>query len=267
MKKVVKVILLSIGCVLGGIILLLLTLLIVDKCFLHRYDFITAVENCDKFLSNNIDDLTQIANRVLSTKSVERDVKIKGVFRPIRYISYYNGTNYPEYYDMAKEEYVSIDLDAQGMLGGQYWGLLYIPENSYHGEEDIYIWDEKKERGEGNNIMIRGKLRDNWFFYYDDYDGFIEYIDEIKAIKLAQKYVEDNCKEEFKETIKNFEEPGVNWVSVKNKTLYYNKDKEDKISSVCWKIEFSTDLDAFVGTYDVHVDFVSGKVYGTSIGV
>jgi len=36
---------------------------------------------------------------------------------------------------------------------------------------------------------------------------------------------------------------------------------------VCWKIEFSTDLDAFVGTYDVHVDFVSGKVYGTSIGV
>jgi len=79
--------------------------------------------------------------------------------------------------------------------------------------------------------------------------------------------VEDNCKEEFKETIKNFEEPGVNWVSVKNKTLYYNKDKEDKISSVCWKIEFSTDLDAFVGTYDVHVDFVSGKVYGTSIGV
>ena len=57
------------------------------------------------------------------------------------------------------------------MLGGQYYGLIYSQNN-----HDGLI--KNKEIG-GNNIFIRQKITDNWYFYYDDYDGKVD----VKKIK------------------------------------------------------------------------------------
>lgn len=40
--------------------------------------------------------------------------------------------------------------------------------------DTIQIYDEKETTGEGNNIFIREKIKDNWYFYYDDYDGTVD---------------------------------------------------------------------------------------------
>ena len=63
------------------------------------------------------------------------------------------------------------------MLGGQYYGLIYIKEYN----DELIIYDEFKETGTGNNIFIRKKIKDNWYIYYDDFDGKVD----IKKIKGA----------------------------------------------------------------------------------
>lgn len=57
------------------------------------------------------------------------------------------------------------------MLGGQDWGLLYIPSNNYISNKKTYIYDEKTIKGKGNNIFIRKKIDKCCFFYYNDWDG------------------------------------------------------------------------------------------------
>ena len=49
------------------------------------------------------------------------------------------------------------------MLGGQYWYLLYCEDDFLDGK-NIYIYDEYKETGSGNNIFIVEKIKDNWYF-------------------------------------------------------------------------------------------------------
>lgn len=73
--------------------------------------------------------------------------------------------------EFKKLENVVFECKAQGILGGQSWGLLYIPSNEYLGEKKLYIYDEKEFKSDSNNVFIRKKLKKNWFFYYDDWDG------------------------------------------------------------------------------------------------
>ena len=61
------------------------------------------------------------------------------------------------------------------MLGGQNYGIIY----SKIDDEDFIVYDQKKVIGEGNNIFIREKLYDNWYFYYNDWDGEID-VNKIK---------------------------------------------------------------------------------------
>ena len=60
------------------------------------------------------------------------------------------------------------------MLGGQYYGLIYIQDKF----DELITYDGTKLENE-NNIFIREKLKDNWYFYYDDYDGKVN-IDKIR---------------------------------------------------------------------------------------
>ena len=55
------------------------------------------------------------------------------------------------------------------MLGGQYWGIIYAPNDDLLDGNTSSIYNEKEETG--NNIFIKEKIRDFWYFYYDDYDG------------------------------------------------------------------------------------------------
>lgn len=62
-----------------------------------------------------------------------------------------------------KLENIIFECGYQGMLGGQAWGLLYVPK-SEQLKENLYIYDEKKINKTGNNIFIRKRIRKNCFF-------------------------------------------------------------------------------------------------------
>ena len=107
--------------------------------------------------------MKKIAEEVYEDKS-----SIENPLENIRYAGYYYDYNLNF---KSKEAYIKFDIDAQGMLCGQYYGLIYSKNN-----HDELI--KNKEIG-GNNIFIRQKIKDNWYFYYDDYDGKVD----VKKIK------------------------------------------------------------------------------------
>ena len=111
------------------------------------------------YLNSNFEQLTKTAKKVIKDKP-EKGYN-NNIFKEIRYISYggssidVNG-NYATFY--FKDDGVVHDVD---------WGLIYSPSNTYEGEEQLYI---NRDSGH-NNIFIRKRISDNWFFYYDDFDG------------------------------------------------------------------------------------------------
>lgn len=58
-------------------------------------------------------------------------------------------------------------------MDGQYWDLIYCEEDYLDGK-NIDIYDEYKETGSGNNIFIVEKIRDNWYYSYQDWDGKVD---------------------------------------------------------------------------------------------
>lgn len=169
-EKVLKILLYSIVIFLIIISVLFVLFLGILGIFSDSFDYDSSKEKSTNFLNENIDELNELANYYLTNHNLEsKEFKIVSSIR-------YSKTNGIDGKDM---ENVRFDIDSQGMLGGQYYGLLYIPENNYLGEEDLYIYDENAVKGNGNNIFIRKKIRDNWFFYYDDFDGNVD----VKNIK------------------------------------------------------------------------------------
>ena len=65
------------------------------------------------------------------------------------------------------EDAVNFEIGSQGMLGGQYWRLVYTEKGNYRGEIEKYTYYEKN----GNNIAFAEKISENWYFYWIDYDG------------------------------------------------------------------------------------------------
>ena len=73
------------------------------------------------------------------------------------------------------KEYVYFEVGEQGFLGGQYWGIIYSKNDDIIGHNKIEIYDQYMDEGTGNNILITEKIKKNWYFYFIDYDGKIEY--------------------------------------------------------------------------------------------
>lgn len=60
---------------------------------------------------------------------------------------------------------VKFSVDAQGMLGGQYWDLVYTRSGLYENQSESYysLFDER--------IVTKGeKLDDHWWYIWRDYD-------------------------------------------------------------------------------------------------
>lgn len=112
-------------------------------------------------MNENEEELKKIVDEVYKNKSL-----IRNPYDGIRYVSY----NYSEDSNFKVIEYIDFSLDGQGMLGGQSYGLIYSNDMS----EELIIYDEFEERKDGNNIFIRQRIKDNWYFYYDDYDGKVD---------------------------------------------------------------------------------------------
>ena len=129
-----------------------------------------------KFLEKNIKELEEISKELILSKDTEWKKHDK--------LQYGYG-----YKDSNNKEYIQFDLDAQGFLGGQYWGLQYSPNDDYLDGANIKIYDEKERTGKGNDIFIIEKIKENWYFYYEDYDGKVN----IKTI--------ERCNMNYKELI------------------------------------------------------------------
>lgn len=137
-----------------------------------KFDFNSAKEETILYLKENKKELENIADELYKSKATRNN--------PYKNISYASYHNYPKNNNsLENTEYIIFDLDSQGMLGGQYYGLIYSKNKNIYNGNSLTIYDENKETGNGNNIEIRKKIDDNWFFYYDDYDGKVQ-INSIK---------------------------------------------------------------------------------------
>lgn len=133
----------------------------------NKFDYNEAKEYTIKYLNKNKNQLEIVVNELNKSK-----LSLKYPIKDISYASY----NYLTDFDFDnKTEYIIFDLNSQGILGGQYYGLIYTKNNKL----DLIIYDEYKETGTGNNIFIREKVKDNWYFYYDDFNGKVN-INKIK---------------------------------------------------------------------------------------
>ena len=115
----------------------------------HTYQ--SAKDFSESFLKHNQEELEDIAQDILKAKKTS--------------ISEYKKA-YEIKYD-EHEEAVNFEIGSQGLLGGQYWRLVYTEKGNYRGETDKYTYYEE----DGNNIAFAEKLNENWYFYWIDYDG------------------------------------------------------------------------------------------------
>ena len=108
-----------------------------------------AKKECEKALAEHRTEMEQIAADALEGNGA-------------------SGKFYDNYYYVDPENgYVVYEIDAQGMLGGQYWELVYTTDGTFGGETESYLYEETG----GNNIRKAEKLDAHWWYLWTDYDG------------------------------------------------------------------------------------------------
>jgi len=110
----------------------------------------TAKKECEKVL-----DRYQVEMEQIAADSLKLDKNISGEFKDYYYICY------------REEGLVTYSIDAQGMLGGQYWELVYSQDGTFYDETESYLYKETN----GNNIVRAEKLSQHWWYLWTDYDG------------------------------------------------------------------------------------------------
>lgn len=165
-KKIIIIFLIMFSIIIIGLLLIKLALDNFWNKENNRFDYNKAKQIAVKYLNNNEEQLKTIAEELYESKG-SKENPIENV-KSARY-DFFSHFNFKE-----NKEYIIFDIDAQGITGGQSYGIIYSKNNN----EDLIIYDEI-ERKTGNNIFIRKKIKDNWYFYYDDYDGKVD-IDKIR---------------------------------------------------------------------------------------
>ena len=170
MKKIFKIFVITVVAILIILFFWYCFLNLVWKKDFNRFDYDKSKKELMEFFKTNKKELEIIAEELYEKKTSKNNP-----YENIRYATYKNDS---EFSFLKKSEYIQFDIDAQGMLGGQYYGLIYIKDDIYNSD-DLFIYDENKETSKGNNIFIREKIANHWYYYYDDYDGKVN-IKEIK---------------------------------------------------------------------------------------
>lgn len=170
MKKTFKIFLITIVAIFIILFFGYCILNLLWKTDFNRFDYNKSKKESVEFFKINKKEL-----RIIAEKLYEKKTSKNKPYENIGYATYKNNSDFSF---LKKSEYVQFDIDAQGMLGGQYYGLIYIRDDIYDNK-DLFIYDENKETSNGNNIFIREKITKHWYFYYDDYDGKVN-ISKIK---------------------------------------------------------------------------------------
>lgn len=162
-KKIIITFTIQISIIFIGILLIALAINKSWEKEFNRFDYDKAKKTTIKYLTKKEEQLKTIVDELYEKKS-----SIENPIENIKHAGYYNSNNFNF---KNEEEYIKFDIDAQGIIGGQSYGLIYSKNN----EEELI----KNKEQYGNNIFIRQKIKDNWYFYYDDYDGKVN-INKIK---------------------------------------------------------------------------------------
>ena len=134
----------------------ILIALLLCGCGINRKDYSSAAKSCRRFLSKNAEEMTSIAEDLLNGDTNVGESS-----------GHYKDHYYSLEEDADGEKYVKFDIDAQGMLGGQYWSLIYCPDGTLYGQSETYYSEET----DGNNISRAEKIDGSWWYYWIDYDG------------------------------------------------------------------------------------------------
>lgn len=143
-----KIIFVSAICLLVVSILIIALGIFINSIKPKTYS--TAKIECEKILSKHQTEMEEISNNLLKSRTNGH-----GHYNEWFYIYY------PE------EKFVKFELDGQGMLGGQYWDLVYTSDGTYYGEKESYLFEES----DGNNIVKAERLDGHWWYVWTDYDG------------------------------------------------------------------------------------------------
>lgn len=110
----------------------------------------SALEECTQVLSEYQAEMEEIALKALAS-------------------SEYGSGNFKDYsyYLSHDQNSVTFSIGAQGMLGGQYWDLVYTKHGYLYNESETFYLEEE----DGNNIIRAEKLNEHWWFLWEDYDG------------------------------------------------------------------------------------------------
>ena len=110
----------------------------------------TAKTECENILEKHRAQLEECALDALSKEQASFDQCLD-----------YDYICYPEV------GHVVFSIDAQGMLGGQYWELVYTKDGTYFNQTETY----RREESSGNNVIKAERLDDHWWYVWTDYDG------------------------------------------------------------------------------------------------
>lgn len=157
-KKIMIIFLIMLLIIIIGLLLIKLALNSYYNKEFNRFNYNSAKQTTIKLLNKNENELKKISDGLYESKTL-----IEKPLENIKTSSY----RYDEYFNYNGEvEYIKFYIDAQGRLSGQEYGLIYIKEN----DEEFITYHEQY----GNNTFIREKIKNNWYFYYDDYDGKVD---------------------------------------------------------------------------------------------
>ncbi len=110
----------------------------------------SAKEQCEKVLDQYQGEMEKIA-----VDSLESANNASGKFKEYSYICHKG------------DGLVVFSIDAQGMLGGQYWDLVYTEDGTFGGQTESYLEQDTM----GNDIIRGEKLDEHWWYLWTDYDG------------------------------------------------------------------------------------------------
>lgn len=172
--KVLKLIFIVFICYIIFSFLLFIVFLFIRGKDLNRFDYNSSKKVAIEFLNDNKEELESMTKEIYTSKSFKENP-----YKNIISVNYVESAQ-----DLYDKEHIEFYMDSQGMLGGQYYGLIYSLDSNFNDNKVIKIYDQFKETGNGNNIYIREKISDNWYFFYNDYDGKVN----LKTIDSKKEY-------------------------------------------------------------------------------
>lgn len=144
----------------------MLFFVLLTACSIGRKDYGAAKADCIEFFQNNQESLTHTFEKA-------------AVLRTGESVTYQNHT-ISSVVKGYNKRYALLEYDAQGMLGGQYWGIYYSSDNSFCDEYGTTVFDEDRryyKEADGNNFFATERITEHYFFFYQDYDGNVHGLD------------------------------------------------------------------------------------------